>query len=304
VVEPVTGKNLLWSENLELIERAQMLGLHVALFPTPTFTMAPAEWWQNASRDFAWWLGWFERYRSFILYHADLARISGAQSIILGGEWVQPALPGGLLADGTSSGVPADAGERWRTLITEVRGHFGGEIFWASTILPSGLNLPPFVDAVDRLYLLWSLPLADGAESDAGELSARAAQFLETEIFPLELIHEKPVIIALGYPSASGALAGCVIDPSQPETGECIKPDLLERPSPGLGGLEIDLVAQAQAYQAVLQAINDRPWIEGIVCRGYNPVVALQDYSISTRGKPAFDILKFWFSQTKAGQNP
>jgi hypothetical protein len=304
VIEPVTGQDPIWSENRELIEQAQLFGLNVALFPTPTFTKTAEDWWQGAPRDFAWWIGWFERYRNFILYHADLARASGAQSIILGGDWIQPALPGGILADGSPSGVPADAGARWRELIAEIREHFDGEVFWASEVTSSGVNLPQFVDAVDRLYLLWSIPLADSPDSDISNLASRAARFLESEIFPLELTLGKPVILALSYPSAAGSLIGCVVDQSQPEDAECIRYSLLDSSNPEIPGVQIDLAGQVLAYQAVMQAINDRPWIDGIVSRGYDPSAALQNYSISVRGKPSEDLLKFWFSQMKPGQTP
>jgi len=47
-----------------------------------------------------------------------------------------------------------------------------------------------------------------------------------------------------------------------------------------------------------------RPAITGILSRGYNPVLALRDKSASVRGKPAQDILWFWFPRLTGGVAP
>ncbi len=296
VIEPVDGHDPFWEDSTTFIELAHRAGLKVAIYPTPDFRMSVEDWWMEASRDFAWWLVWFERYRSFLLYQADLAASVDAQGIILGGEWVQPALPGGKLVDGSSSGVPADAGERWRNLISEIREHFSGKIFWAVEANPNGLNLPPFVDAVDILYLLWSVPLAESSDPDLASLTKRAANYMEREIFPLEFTLSKPVIIAVGYPSADGGLTGCVKTTSGEILPDCIKFSELSRPHPEFTGVTVDLAEQVLAYEAVLLAINERPWIDGMVSRGFYLPAELQDYSISVHGKPAQDLLTFWFT--------
>jgi len=57
----------------------------------------------------------------------------------------------------------------------------------------------------------------------------------------------------------------------------------------------LDLQAQADLYEAILTAVNGRPWVSGVVSRGYYPPVALRDKSASAHGKPAADILWYWF---------
>ena len=54
-------------------------------------------------------------------------------------------------------------------------------------------------------------------------------------------------------------------------------------------------MAQADVYQAMLNAVNSRTWIGGFVSRGYYPPVALQDASASIHGKPASDELWYWY---------
>jgi hypothetical protein len=48
-------------------------------------------------------------------------------------------------------------------------------------------------------------------------------------------------------------------------------------------------------YEAMLNAINTRPWVGGVVSRGYYPPALLQDKSASVHGKPAADLLWYWF---------
>ena len=106
--------------------------MNVAIFPTPRFATNAEDFWASAPKNGDWWQTWFDHYRAFIINFADLATQSGAQTLILGGDWIEPALPGGTLADGlTSSGVPSDAETRWKAIIAEVRTHFRGKILWA-----------------------------------------------------------------------------------------------------------------------------------------------------------------------------
>jgi hypothetical protein len=64
----------------------------------------------------------------------------------------------------------------------------------------------------------------------------------------------------------------------------------------------LDLKAQADIYNAVLVAINQRNWVNGIVSRGYYPPTSLQDKSSSIHGKPAADVLWSWFPKFLANK--
>ena len=97
----------------------------------PRFATTADDFWKSAPRDSGWWDTWFNHYRAFILHFADQATQSGSQGLIIGGDWIAPALPSGTLADGTPSNVPADAETRWKNLIAEVRQHFRGNVIFA-----------------------------------------------------------------------------------------------------------------------------------------------------------------------------
>jgi len=292
VLEPVPGHDPLWFDLLPTIGQAAGIGLNTAIFPTPKFQSPVEEWWQDAPRDFSWWEVWFNRYEAFILHHADMAARSGAGALILGGEWIAPALPGGLLADGTPSGVPTDAEIRWRDIIEKVRSRYSGQVFWALNYPAVGFeNSPAFLDAVDQIYLLFSPPLTDQDAPTEADLEIQVANLLDTDIAPLQQEIAKPLILALYYPSANGSAKGCIVLNS----GGCQDPAALARPNPDVPSVEIDLQEQVDIYNAVFAQANLRSWIRGITSRGFYPPAPLQDKSASTHGKPAADIIWYWF---------
>jgi len=289
VFAPTAGQDLLWNDGLQAIQFARAANLNVALYPTPVLLPNGPDFWLKAPRTPGWWDEWFARYRAFALYHADLASQGGAQALILGGEAIGPALPGGKLINGESSGVPADAESRWRSLISEVRSRFKGQVLWAHAYRGTLAPAPAFIDQFDAFYLLWSAPLAgNGQTLDA--MKDEAGRRMDEELYPFLTSARKPVVIALDYPSARGAALGCV-----PVGGGCLDWTALNPTYPDIASVPIDLLGQADVYQAMLLSIEQRDWVSGFVSRGYYPPVSLMDKSSSVRGKPTADFLWYWF---------
>lgn len=295
ILEPVPGRDQSWSDLTQAAGVAQSFGLQVAYHPYANFSMDLQEWWLSSTRDFPWWQVWFERYSSFILSFADQARLDGARGLVLGGPWVAPALPGGILPDGSPSGVPLDAEQRWRDLIISIRERFDGTLFWA---LPTGgeqIDPPPFVEDLDQVFLLWSLPLAEQDQYTQELLYNRAADYLDEEVSPLDLSLEMPITVAASYPSADGGVLGCIADAAL-QTQGCVDPKTLEPPYADNPGITLNLNQQTDAYAALLQAINERDWIDGFVSLGFYSPARLEDKSASIHGKPAQDLLTDWLS--------
>lgn len=304
VLEPVTGQNPLWPDNVAMIAEAHEAGLLVALQPTPLFPLNTNEWWSSAQRDFAWWLVWFEHYRTFMLHHADLAQETGAEALILGGDWLSPALPGAVLPNGNPSGVPADAGSQWRKLIDDIRARYHGELIWALSY-PEGIQNPPnFLETIDRVYLLWSPPLADAPGASEADMHARATEFLDGDVKAFQNSINKPLTLAVAYPSAEGGAIGCLPDPNAFVEATCLKFEMLSRPNDDIPTIDLDLNEQVRAYNALLVAINERDWINGFVSRGFYPPAKLEDKSTSIHGKPAASVLGGWFPEFLSGSNP
>ena len=289
---PTPGSDPLWVDTMQAVQVARAQNLNVALYATPRLLPSTADFWLQAPRSPEWWNAWFDRYRAFVLYHADLAAQSGAQALILGGETVMPSLPGGLLADGSPSNAPADADARWRNILADAHQRFTGQILWAHPY--TGANLQPaptFMDQFYAFYLLWSAPLAVNPSATVETMSNDALAKLDNEIAPFLLSVKKGAVIALDYPSAQGAATGCV--PSG-ATG-CLDWTALSRPYADLPSAVLDLQGQVDIYQAMLQAVNQRDWVGGFVSRGYYPPLSLMDKSSSVHGKLAADLLWYWF---------
>ncbi len=298
VLEPITGQDALWPELINMVLQAKERDLNVAIRPVPRFPTAVDAWWSSAPRDFPFWVSWFDQYRAFALHFADLAARSEAQTLVLGGAWMAPALPEGKLADGTLANVPKDTDDRYEDLIEEIRERFNGTIAWALPYSEEITNPPNFLEEVDQIIVLWSAPLNDDPGTDPQTLQAEAERILNEEIYAMRLIwnpisDEKPVIISIAYPSVEGTFTGCLPDPFV----DCLSPEALNYPAPDLPLLGLDFVEQAKAYDAVLAAINEFDWISGAVSRGYYAPAILHDKSTSVHGKPAADVLRYWYGQ-------
>jgi hypothetical protein len=296
----VPGQDPLWIDSAIMISQARALGLNVALFPAPNFPAtssspnisSSAEFWMSAPRDAQWWQTWFTRYRAFAVNYADLAAQTGAQTLILGGDWIAPALPNGKLPDGNPSNPPADVEAQWKSIIADVRAHFKGQVLWALPYTKASLETPlNFMQDVDGIYLLWSASLTTNPSATKADYTSEAGRLLDNEVSPLVSLLNKPLILAIAYPSAAGAANGCLPD----GTGKCLDWTALNKPNADISAVSLSLQTQADLYEALLTAVNARQWISGFVSRGYYPPAALQDKSASIHGKPAADILWYWF---------
>jgi hypothetical protein len=293
ILEPQPAQDMLWPDLISSINIARRAELNIALFPQVHFPTQVNQWWQNAALDYPWWVSFFERYTNFILHHATVAADTNASALILGGDWLNPALPAGKLADGTPSNVPQDAETGWRELIAQVRQKYGGTIAWALSYPGGMINPPPFLDAIDQIYLLWSAPLSSQPGASLEELQAQAGTILDQEVLPFQQQLGKPVILAIAYPSIDRGDTGCIAILG----GGCLDYSLLSPPNTDIPELSLDMPEQANAYNAVLGAINERSWVSGFVSMGYYPPAVLQDKSISIHGKPASDVLWYWSSK-------
>jgi hypothetical protein len=288
------GKDAFWSDTVNSVTQARAINLNVALFPQPRFPTPSGmnDFWRTAPRDPNWWNSWFDHYRAFVIHNADLASLTGSQALVIGGDWIVPALPAGTLADGTPSGVPADAETRWKSMIAEVRQHFRGTVIFAlpydTGVISAPVNI--LTDA-DVVYLLWFARLSDQANPNKADLLNEAGRLLDNNIAPVQTQVNKPFIIGLSYPSSSHSATGCIPDGNS----GCTDWTALNRPNPDLNTVTLNLQQQVDIYDAIFSAVNSRTWVNGLISRGYFAPVALQDKSASIHGKPTADLLWYWF---------
>jgi hypothetical protein len=143
----------------------------------------------------------------------------------------------------------------------------------------------------DAVYWLWFVRLSDQSSPNKTDMLAEAGRLLDTNMSPTQLQVNKPFIIGLSYPSSSYSATGCIPNGN----GGCLYWTALSRPNPDISTVNLDLQQQVDIYEIMFNAINGRPWINGLISRGYFAPVALQDKSASIFGKPAADLLWYWF---------
>jgi hypothetical protein len=271
----------------EITGLAHAAGLRVALHPvTCHYTPYGAcDYWTGASFNTAYWDNWFANYERHLLSQAELARQSGVEMLIVGDFKLRPAFPG-------EPEAPPDAEARWRSLIGRVRGIFGGtlgfELLMGDAVWPSP---PPFLDAVDVIRLWWWAPLANSSTASVPDMAVNASVLLDNHVLPLQQRFNRSIVLSTAYLSVDGAATQCLRQPD----GQCYSFEAFAPSALDVSAYSLDLQEQADAYTALLLAINDRPWISGLFSFGYHPQATLRDKSVSVRGKPAETALSAWW---------
>lgn len=292
ILEPVAGKDIIWQDMINQATQVKQNNLGLAIFPKVDFGPNSEGWWASAQKDAGWWQSWFDRYREFILNYADLAEQVKANALILGDPEVQPALPGAKIADVGPVISSPDAENRWTQLIKDVRLRFKGKLIWAVS-MPGNLSRPPdFLDSVDEIYVLISAAIGENDKNGSAGFIPQIESLFDGDIHSLKVELNKPILIGIDYPSATGAEKGCITS-----NGGCMAFSQLDPPYTDDFPSEINLQEQVDIYHAFLTVINTRDWVDGFISRSYYPPVPLQDKSSSVHGKQAADVLWYWFSQ-------
>jgi hypothetical protein len=285
------------SDLRQMIAQGLSRGLDVSLRPSLVPLSGDlAAWWATAPRDSAWWAGWFEGYRSLVLTYARLAAETGASRLIVGGPEAAYALPGSLMPDGSPSGAPPDAETRWRDLLADVREIYRGVVSFEIGFDGETPLLPPFLDAVDEVYVYWHVPLSEDPEATQAAMQSSAREALDV-LTNLPRLQGLPVVLSVEVLSIDGGAAECAPYPD----GSCRPPELFDLGAVVDADLGIDLQEQALAFNAVITEAASRPEIVGFFARRYNPSAALRDRSASVNGKPARDVLWYWYGRITGG---
>jgi len=298
VIEPNPNRDPLWIDLRTMTSIAFSEGLQVAIHPQPHFPASPSDWWLDAPLDFSWWNSWFDQYHAFAIHFAETAQIQGADMLILGGDWLIPALPGGKLANGDPSGVPADSGLRWIEIMNDVNARFSGTIAWTMS-LPPGSSVPDHFEHVDQVHLNWDPGFVITPDITLEELVNTAELSLDEEVNTFWSNWLKPdhklLVLRVLYPSISGWNPDC----SSNIDDHCYPISTFSSPAPIVMEYETGFSEQALAYQVYLSTAPRKSWVSGIISQGYYAPAILHDKSISIHGKPAENLLQEWFLMLK-----
>jgi len=281
------GSDLFTADLDELTAFTTETGMSLGIYPQPHFSSGSADYWYESERSFNWWNQWYKLYERFILHYADYAERNGIQTLVIGGSAISAAFPDGKLANGNAANTPYNAEEIWNAMIESIRARFSGQLFFA---LPYSSSMEvdyEFLSKVDAVYIEMSAALTTSEKPSLSEIKNRVSSILDSDIYQLYATYQKPVILGLNYYAIDGSASNCLNFSSS-----CLDFTLSEDNA----YTGVDLEEQALVYQAIIEEALQRNWIYGLVSKGYNPAVLVEDHSSSVYGKPAGVVLSHYFN--------
>jgi hypothetical protein len=260
----IPGEDIDFGDSAALMEQTKAAGAQVAVFPQVAFEGSSTNFWKTASKD-GWNQSLFDRYQRFVLNAADWAAQSGADALILGDPTIKFADP---------------TGEKWQALVAQARTRFSGKIIGVYAF-PSTNQDISWLSSVDQIYVLYSPTLSQDSATSTQSLIEIFQKDLTEKVYSKLKDLNKPVLVGINFPSAQNAFAGCKDD-----QGSCLN---------SWSSGTTDLGVQLKIYNAAIIACVRQNWIMGFVSRNFNLQTALSDNSSSINGKPAMDILWYWY---------
>jgi hypothetical protein len=273
------------------VEIGHQAGKAIGLYPQVLTPDGPLKWWESlATNQESTWQQFLTEVEDFYYQYANLAAQTNAEILILGGEWLQPALPVG--DNFTTYSQPGNIETLWTEIIHGIRDRYPGQIGWVLT-LDAAKDPPAFLSEVDILLLQWDYPLE--ASLTPEEQLSQVEDVLDDIAKPLSDDLGKPVIILIAIPSIQEYNQECI--PSPNDEGVCIDLSALKLGPSVENPASTDLESQTAYYHALLSAIVTRDWISGVLAQGTFLGLSLHDSSASIHGKPAEILFQDWITR-------
>jgi len=246
------------------IRKLHELKLKVMLKPHLDLLISEGKWRGEIGCDNPGdWQAWFDSYTAFILHYADIATKENVELLCIGTE----------LSNATVSQP-----EHWRDLIRKVREVYKGQLTYAAN-WDNEFSQITFWDALDYAGIDPYFPMVCSYKPNVEQLKSVWADWLK-DIEPWQRKIDKPVIFTeIGYKSCTDAF-------DEPWQQNCRG--------------ELDLEAQANGYEALLESFWDKPWFYGVYwwCWGVNPRMGGElNRGFTPQNKPAQNVIKDWYSK-------
>jgi hypothetical protein len=283
VFAPQAGENSLWKDILSQVTKAKSQGLEVLLSPKIKISNLAMNQLQNSTYQRGWEQKFTSLYSEFLIYAADLAQFSEIRGLVISTSTIDNSNLKGLspVNDLLHSNLSAQ--------LPLLKSHFSGDLF---------VELNPEETSLDSETLLLFDHILVDADWDISQNGADVEAYtnafrerLQGQILEMHESTHLPITIMLDYPSAKGSDSGCVLIGE-----ECMNFELANQLTNDQQIIaEKDLDLQKDIYTAALAAINETDWLSGVISKGYNVQVSVQDSKSSVRGKPADDLLWYWY---------
>lgn len=170
-------------------------------------------------------------------------------------------------------------------LISEVKSKFSGQVVCSLPLNYLGTFPFEFLDSCDAFYFQFSDVFPQ--EASFRDVKDQIGSIIDDLVLPIYKSTHKPILIGFSSPSR--------------KSEEVVNMDLSDHgsfsPQNSMSFSEdVDLEYQNLIYNAFLNEIMSREWIQGIIARDYYAPLKLTDASSSINGKPAMDVLWYWYT--------
>ena len=180
----------------------------------------------------------------------------------------------------------------WIDIINQCKKIYAGEIVLAIPFSQMNKEKANIIRASDAIYIILDQPFDMGNDSEFYIHSKIAASlFLRSEISEIKDQFVKPIYIGISYPSDGMLISSC--DTSRQLF--CLDFSPMNAQSPMVSDQQV----QVDFYNALLSEIMACPFVNGVFSRSFFYPLKLSDQSSSIYGKPAMDVLWYWYTGIK-----
>jgi hypothetical protein len=239
-----------------LVDHAHQLGMKVLLMPYLRFDYRGDKEWRGVLQPQN--LGeWQKNYSQFILHYAQLAQAWRIEYFCVGSEL----------------GSMEKEEAFWNGLIFRVREKYRGKLIYSANW--DHYTVPNFWNDLDAIGISSYNRLTDEENPSLTQLKRSWRKSKKEMLSFQEKFPDKKLIITeVGYPSLKGA---------------CKDPWNYFATTP------TDAQEQALCYRAFVETWNDTPELEGVFWWVWFGAGGPEDRSYTPRGKPAAQVLKYWY---------
>jgi len=281
----------------QIASAAQERGLKVYLKPTIQFPDSADDFWSTFGKANEEWDIWFESVSNFYQKTALLAQQINADGIILGDEQTSQIIAESETITPLAGNYRSDSMGKWNQIFVKVKEISTLPLYLAIRFDDLQNSQVANFAGIDGIYLL-DLGKNPENQQDARFYAEFVGNNLDEHIQPFLGEPNLKVWLGLDFPSVSYSQNGCITYPTQ-----CNSPGIFNFPAPEQPEILISLQEQTNSYNAALPEINRRDWISGVSSRRFLVPGSYQDQSSSIRGKPAADVIWYWYAQM-SGNHP
>ncbi|HEX8913696.1 MAG TPA: hypothetical protein VF796_15155 [Humisphaera sp.] len=246
---------------LEVFARAKEKGLRVQLMPIVLMQNPRGDEWRGTIKPESWAV-WFDSYRYFIGWYAEVAQQGKVDSLVVGSELVSTEVHG----------------DEWKRTIADVRTRFGGTLTYSAN-WDHYANIP-FWDQLDFIGMNSYWKLGKDNTVKVEEIMANWRE-IQKELAAFSNLKKKPIVLC--------EAGWCSITNAAHEPWDYTKVSLAA-----------DWDLQRRLYEGFFRSFMEqpKPWFGGFMMWEWHPYpIPADDRSYHPKGKPAFEVMKTWMAK-------